>query len=97
METVSSHNQIITIDELSIIIKMDKRTIQNRLSRGLPLPPSFKLPQSKNRLWRYSDVMAWIDSVADAYIQEEQQQRDKLEELTDMVRKGRSNQSHVSR
>jgi len=89
MKTLSTYDEILTIDELPNFIKMAKRTIQNRMARGLPLPPSFKLPQSKARLWRRSDVIAWINAAADDYIQSEETKRNKLEELTDIIQLAR--------
>jgi predicted DNA-binding transcriptional regulator AlpA len=83
------NNEILTIDDLPVILKMNKRTIQNRISRDLPLPPSFKIPESKMRLWRRSDVTAWINAVADEYIQQEEARREQLEELTSIAQIGR--------
>jgi len=78
---MKAYNEIITVDDLSEIIKMDKRTIQNRISSNLPLPPSFKIPSAKTRLWRYNDVMNWVNQIADEFIQQEQAKRDRFEEL----------------
>ena len=95
MNTITAYSEILTIDELPAYLKMDKRNIQNRLSRGLPLPPSFKLPKSKARLWRRSDVIAWINTAADEYIQREQAKREKFEELTDIVQIARKKSLRV--
>ncbi|MDQ6967096.1 MAG: hypothetical protein Q9M14_00250 [Mariprofundaceae bacterium] len=73
------------MDELSEIIRMDKRTIQNRVSNNQPLPPSFKLPSTKTRLWRYKDVMNWINQKADEFIKKEQAKRDEFDELTNII------------
>jgi len=82
---MKAYNEIITVDDLSEIIKMDKRTIQNRISSNLPLPPSFKIPSAKTRLWRYNDVMNWVNQIADEFIQHEKKKREKFEELTNII------------
>jgi len=82
---MKAYNEIITVDDLSEIIKMDKRTIQNRISSNLPLPPSFKIPSAKTRLWRYNDVMNWVNQIADEFIQQEKVKREKFEELTNII------------
>ena len=89
MNTTSTYDEILTIDELPAYIKMDKLNIQNRLTKGLPLPPSFKLPKSKARLWRRSDVIAWINAAADEYIQTEKTKREKFEDLTEIIQLSR--------
>lgn len=34
--------------------------INNRISRGLPMPPSIVLPGSKRRLWLATTVLEWL-------------------------------------
>ena len=87
MSNEINSDEILTMDELSNILKMDRRTIQNRIVKSLPLPPSFKLPSSRARLWRHSDVTAWINQVADEYIEKEKQRQLHFEELIKLQRK----------
>jgi len=53
--------EYITIDQLAPIIHMSQQTIRNRISRGLPMPPSGVLPGGKKRLWRKHEVLDWME------------------------------------
>jgi len=76
------NNELLDITQLSEIIRMNEQTIRNKISKASPLPPSFKLPDSRIRLWRRSDVDAWINQVADEFIKKEEYSREKFQELT---------------
>jgi len=86
---VENNDQILTVEELSVLIKMKKKTIQNRLSERLPLPPSFIIPESRLRLWRKSDVLQWLNKIADEYIEQERLKRDQFNELSKIAKRGR--------
>lgn len=48
----------ITIDQLALELGVSKRTLQNRLSNGASMPPSYK--PGRVRLFRREEVDAWI-------------------------------------
>lgn len=52
METTMS------LDEVSKILKISKATARNRLSLGLPMPPSFKVGRS--RLFLTTEFYLWL-------------------------------------
>ncbi len=49
----------ITIDQLAHEFGIKKPTLQNRLSSGAPMPPSYKF--GRTRLFRRSEVDTWIE------------------------------------
>lgn len=53
--------RLLSIIEVSKLIHCKPQTIKNRLSLGLPLPPSFRL--GGKRLWKEVEVHNWIDSL----------------------------------
>lgn len=53
--------RILTITEVSRLLQYSEQTVKNRLSRRLPLPPSFRV--GKKRLWVESEVHEWIASL----------------------------------
>jgi hypothetical protein len=51
METMS-------LDEISNLLKISKGTARNRLSLGLPMPPSFRV--GRRRLFLVTEVQKWL-------------------------------------
>lgn len=59
--------ELLTIDDLSRILRIHRRTLQNRLSVAPDtLPPPLRLPGTAGPRWRPQDVQAWIDQHAAA-------------------------------
>jgi len=81
--------ELFTIEQLAAYLHMSEKTILNRMTANKPLPPSFKLPDSRTRLWRVRDVDEWVNSVADAAIDREKQREKDFQEMVSIVRKGR--------
>lgn len=50
----------ISIEQMANEIGLSKRTLQNRLSNGSAMPPSYKI--GKRRMFRRDEVDAWITS-----------------------------------
>lgn len=50
--------ETMTLDEVSKVLKITKATARNRLSQGLPMPPSFKV--GRNRLFLTTDFYLWL-------------------------------------
>ncbi len=50
----------ISIEQLANEFGLSKRTLQNRLSNGSAMPPSYKI--GKRRMFRRDEVDAWIAS-----------------------------------
>ena len=48
----------ITIDQLAQELNISKRTLQNRLSDGRPMPASYKV--GRKRLFKRDEVDEWI-------------------------------------
>jgi excisionase family DNA binding protein len=57
METMS-------LDEVSKVLKISKGTARNRLSKGLPMPPSFKVGRS--RLFLTTAFDFWMEQQANS-------------------------------
>ncbi|HEB94386.1 MAG TPA: DNA-binding protein [Gammaproteobacteria bacterium] len=49
----------LSIDQLSEIFGVSKKTLQNRISSGAPMPPSY--PVGRNRLFKQAEVDEWIE------------------------------------
>ncbi len=81
--------EVLNKEQLAEFLGVSEKTIQNRVTVGGLLPPSFKLPNHRARLWRKSDVEAWVNQLADEAIKEEQRQQDKFREMKGVVRRGR--------
>ncbi|OAM51312.1 hypothetical protein A7981_11340 [Methylovorus sp. MM2] len=50
--------ETMNLDEVSKVLKITKATARNRLSQGLPMPPSFKV--GRNRLFLTSEFYLWM-------------------------------------
>ncbi len=50
--------ETMNLDEVSKVLKITKATARNRLSQGLPMPPSFKVGRS--RLFLTKEFYLWI-------------------------------------
>lgn len=50
--------QVLTLDDVCALLKISTRTGRNRLSQGLPMPPSFR--NGRRRLFLASLVEAWL-------------------------------------
>lgn len=56
-------NQLLTIDDLALILRKSIHSIRNDLSRNPDaLPPRCRLPGTLRNLWRRQDVDAWLAS-----------------------------------
>ena len=53
-------------EEFGKFIGWSKKQVIKRCCLGYPMPPSIKIPRSKIRLWKLSDVVAWIKEQEDA-------------------------------
>jgi len=53
-------------EELGKFIGWTKKQVIKRCCLGYPMPKSIKIPKSKVRLWKFSDVIAWIEEQEDA-------------------------------
>lgn len=61
---------ILTLDEVcTTMLKITVQTGRNRLSRGLPMPPSFRI--GRRRLFVASEVDRWISEQAGVQISQE--------------------------
>ena len=81
--------ELLTIEQLAEFLCMSEKTIRNRMATKKPMPPSFKLPESRVRLWRETDVQEWVNKVADEAIAADMQMKEKLEDMKAIVRRGR--------
>ena len=50
--------ETMNLDEVSKVLKITKATARNRLSQGLPMPPSFKVGRS--RLFLTTEFNLWM-------------------------------------
>ena len=50
--------ETMNLDEVSKVLKFTKATARNRLSQGLPMPPSFKVGRS--RLFLTTEFYLWM-------------------------------------
>jgi predicted DNA-binding transcriptional regulator AlpA len=50
--------ETMNLDEVSKVLKISKATARNRLSLGLPMPPSFKVGRS--RLFLTTEFYLWM-------------------------------------
>lgn len=50
--------QTMNLDEVSKVLKITKATARNRLSQGLPMPPSFKV--GRGRLFLTTEFYLWM-------------------------------------
>lgn len=50
--------ETMNLDEVSKVLKISKATARNRLSLGLPMPPSFKIGRS--RLFLTTEFYLWM-------------------------------------
>jgi predicted DNA-binding transcriptional regulator AlpA len=50
--------ETMTLEDVCKILKITKATARNRLSQGLPMPPSFKV--GRNRLFLKEEIHLWI-------------------------------------
>lgn len=50
--------ETMNLDEVSKVLKITKATARNRLSQGLPMPPSFKVGRS--RLFLTTEFYLWM-------------------------------------
>ena len=50
--------ETMNLDEVSKVLKITKATARNRLSQGLPMPPSFKVGGS--RLFLTTEFYLWM-------------------------------------
>lgn len=53
-----------TLAEVSQLLKISEQTARNRLSLGLPMPPSFRV--GRRRLFLRSEVELWLTKQATA-------------------------------
>ncbi|RTL47600.1 MAG: DNA-binding protein [Rhodocyclaceae bacterium] len=51
-----------TLAEVSRLLKISEHTARNRLSLGLPMPPSFRV--GRRRLFLCSEVKRWLEEKA---------------------------------
>lgn len=51
--------KFITLDQLAGEVGMSRKTLQNRISSGAPMPPSYKI--GRQRLFKRDEVDAWIE------------------------------------
>ena len=49
------------MEELSVRTGWTKKNIIKRECLGLPMPPSFKLPRSKTRMYNRAEFFAWLE------------------------------------
>lgn len=73
METMS-------LEEVSKVLKITKATARNRLSLGLPMPPSFKVGRS--RLFLTTEFYLWMAQQANPITNISQQQECERKEKT---------------
>lgn len=55
--------ETMNLDEVSKVLKISKATARNRLSLGLPMPPSFKVGRS--RLFLTAEFYLWLTRQSD--------------------------------
>lgn len=53
---------IMNLEEVCSLLKINVTTGRNRLCQGKAMPPSFKV--GRRRLFREDDVIAWLNSIA---------------------------------
>ncbi len=63
--------ETMNLDEVSKVLKITKATARNRLSQGLPMPPSFKVGRS--RLFLTTEFYLWMAQQAKAFNNTHQQ------------------------
>jgi predicted DNA-binding transcriptional regulator AlpA len=51
--------EMLTLAEVGHLLRMSEQTVRNRLSLGLPMPPSFRI--GRRRLFRRDDFDRWLD------------------------------------
>jgi Helix-turn-helix domain len=51
--------ETMTLEDVCNVLKITKATARNRLSQGLPMPPSFKV--GRNRLFLKTEFYLWIE------------------------------------
>lgn len=56
------NSDLMTIEQVSELLKITARTARNRLSRGDPMPPSFRT--GRRRLFLARAVQQWIEEQA---------------------------------
>ncbi|MBH2015738.1 MAG: helix-turn-helix domain-containing protein [Burkholderiales bacterium] len=56
------NSDLMTIEQVSELLKITARTARNRLSRGDPMPPSFRT--GRRRLFLTRAVQQWIEEQA---------------------------------
>ena len=49
---------VMTLGDICKLLKITEQTARNRLSLGLPMPPSFKI--GRRRLFMVSEVKTWL-------------------------------------
>lgn len=55
--------EVLTLDEVcENVLRISAQTGRNRLSRGLPMPPSFRV--GRRRLFLVTDVDQWLQQTA---------------------------------
>jgi hypothetical protein len=55
--------EVLTLDEVcESVLRISAQTGRNRLSRGLPMPPSFRV--GRRRLFLVTDVDQWLQNTA---------------------------------
>ncbi len=59
MTTIENRKKYLSDDETALVLGISKKTLQNRISMGLPVPPYIAVPGSRRR-WLTKDVEAWI-------------------------------------
>lgn len=50
----------LTLSEISKMLRISDHTARNRLSMGMPMPPSFRV--GKRRLFIKTEVEVWLDA-----------------------------------
>jgi predicted DNA-binding transcriptional regulator AlpA len=51
--------RFLNLKEISALLRITERTARNRLSSGLPMPPSLKI--GRTRLFDEDDVLKWLE------------------------------------
>ena len=81
--------EVLNKQQLAEFLGVSEKTIQNRITNGDLLPPSFKLPNHRARLWRKSDVEAWVNQIAEEAISAEKEKQVAFQKMVSITRKGR--------
>ncbi|WP_167631050.1 helix-turn-helix transcriptional regulator [Mariprofundus ferrooxydans] len=57
-------DKIISTEELAALLGKKPKTLYNWMNKGVPMPPSYRIPGVRGSRFLMSEVMAWIKKFA---------------------------------